>query len=157
MILDTCGLELMILLSQENGINGDDDIYVFNLHKSLMFLVSCKRQSLSINRETFHSSDNSSSQKINVVTLLRPIWAYPGTGGLGGVRVSNLFWNDLLWNDLPYSKGCMMFGCLEPSKIMFDFWYFLLAERHLTQFVRVPPRSKFGISDKLNFFSAKWG
>ena len=33
----------------------------------------------------------------------------------------------------------MKFGCLEPSKIMFDFWNVLLVERHLTQFVRVPP------------------
>ena len=126
MILDTCRLGLMILLSQVNGINGDDDIYVFKLHKSLMFLVSCKRQSLSINQETFHSSDNSSSQKINVVTLLRPIWAFPGTRELGGVRVSFLFGNDLLWNDLPYSKGCMMFGNLELSKIMFYFWFFFV-------------------------------
>ena len=70
MILDTCRLGLMILLSQVNGINGDDDIYVFKLHKSLMFLVSCKRQSLSINQETFHSSDNSSSHKINVVDVM---------------------------------------------------------------------------------------
>ena len=41
--------------------------------------------------------------------------------GLGGVGVSILFGNDLLWNDLSYSKGYMKFGCLEPSKIMFDF------------------------------------
>ena len=59
--------------------------------------------------------------------------------GLGGVRVPILFGNDLLWNDLPYSKGFMKFGCLEPSKIMFDFRNVLLVERCLTQFVRVPP------------------
>ena len=41
--------------------------------------------------------------------------------GLGGVRVPILFGNDLPRNDLPYSKGFMKFGCLEPSKIMFDF------------------------------------
>ena len=28
----------------------------------------------------------------------------------------------------------MNFGCLEPSKIMFDFWIFLYVERRLTQF-----------------------
>ena len=43
------------------------------------------------------------------------------TLGLGGVRVPNLFGNDLLWNNLPYIKGFMKIGCLEPSKIMFDF------------------------------------
>ena len=41
--------------------------------------------------------------------------------GLGGVRVPNPFGYDLLWNDFPYSRGLMKFGCLEPSKIMFDF------------------------------------
>ena len=40
--------------------------------------------------------------------------------GLGRVRVPILFGNDLLWNDLPHSKEFMKFGCLEPSKIMFD-------------------------------------
>ena len=55
--------------------------------------------------------------------------------GLGGIRVPILFGNDLLWNDLPYSKGYMKFGCLEPSKIMFDFWNIFLVERRVTQFV----------------------
>ena len=41
--------------------------------------------------------------------------------GLGGVRVPILFGNDLPMNDWPYSKGFMKFGCLEPSKMMFDF------------------------------------
>ena len=41
--------------------------------------------------------------------------------GLGGVGVPILFENDLLWNDLPYSKGFTKFGCLQPSKVMFDF------------------------------------
>ena len=41
--------------------------------------------------------------------------------GLGGVTVSILFGYDLLWNDSPYSKIYMKFGCLERSKIMFDF------------------------------------
>ena len=45
--------------------------------------------------------------------------------GLGGVMVPILFGNDLLWDDLPYSKGFMKFGCLEPSKVMFDFWNIL--------------------------------
>ena len=44
--------------------------------------------------------------------------------GLNGVRVPILFGNDFLWNDSPYSKGFMNFGCLEPSKIMFDFEFF---------------------------------
>ena len=42
-------------------------------------------------------------------------------------------------NNWPYLKGLMNFRCLEPSKIMLDFWIFLLVERHFTQFVRVPP------------------
>ena len=33
----------------------------------------------------------------------------------------------------------MKLGCLEASKIMFDFWIFLLLARLLAQFVRVPP------------------
>ena len=41
--------------------------------------------------------------------------------GLGRVRVPILFENDLPRSDLPYTKGFMKFGCLEPSKIMFDF------------------------------------
>ena len=40
---------------------------------------------------------------------------------LGGVRVPILVANDLPGHDLPYSKGFMKFGCLEPSKKMFDF------------------------------------
>ena len=32
---------------------------------------------------------------------------------------------DLLWNGLPFSKGIRNFGCLEPSKIMFDFDFFV--------------------------------
>ena len=40
-------------------------------------------------------------------------------------------------NHWPYSKGFIKFGYLGPSKIMFDFWIFLV-ERRLTQFVRVP-------------------
>ena len=36
-------------------------------------------------------------------------------------------------------KRFMMFRCLEPSKIMFDFWNLLMVGRRLTQFVRVPP------------------
>ena len=58
--------------------------------------------------------------------------------GLGGVRVPILFGNDLPMNDWPYSKGFMKFGCLEPSKSMFDFWIFLLIERRLSKFVRAP-------------------
>ena len=58
--------------------------------------------------------------------------------GLGGVRVPILFGNNLLWNDLPHSKW-YKFGCLEPSKIIFDFWNVLLVKRHLTKFVSVPP------------------
>ena len=54
---------------------------------------------------------------------INPIWVYLNTGnilGLSGVRVPILFGNDLPLNDWPYSKGFMKFGCLEPSKIMFD-------------------------------------
>ena len=45
--------------------------------------------------------------------------------GFGGVRDPILVGNDLMWNNLPYLKGFMKFGCLEPSKIMFDFLYIL--------------------------------
>ena len=48
------------------------------------------------------------------------ITTYRGLG-LGGVRVPILFGNGLLLNDLPYSKGFIKFGCLEPSKVMFEF------------------------------------
>ena len=58
--------------------------------------------------------------------------------GVGWVRVPILFGNDLPMNDWPYSKGFMKFGCLEPSKSMFDFWIFLLIERRLSKFVRAP-------------------
>ena len=71
--------------------------------------------------------------------------------GLGGVRVPILFGNDLPMNDLPYSKGFVKFGCLEPSKIMIDFWNCLMVERRVTQFVRLTKGSAvwhFGISDE---------
>ena len=41
------------------------------------------------------------------------------------VGVPILFGNDLSGSDLQYSKGFVMFGCPEPSKVMFDFWNFL--------------------------------
>ena len=72
-----------------------------------------------------------------MLTLFAPTYLSISRNRLGGVRFSNLFGNDLLWNDLPYSKGCMMFGCLEPSKIMFDILIFLYVQRRLTQFLKV--------------------
>ena len=72
--------------------------------------------------------------------------------GLGGVRVPILFGNDFLWNDLPYSKGLMNFGFLEPSNIMFDFWFFLV-ERHLAQFVRVPPNEIWAFLTNFIFYA----
>ena len=45
--------------------------------------------------------------------------------GLGGVRASILFVNDLLWDDVPFSKGFMKFGCLEPPKKCFIFEIFV--------------------------------
>ena len=55
------------------------------------------------------------------LTLLGPAYLSISNNnlGLGGVRVSIIFGNDLLWNDVPYSKGFMKFKCLEPLKIMF--------------------------------------
>ena len=56
------------------------------------------------------------------LTLLGPAYlSVSKDRGLVGVRVSILCGNALLWIDLPNSKGFMKFGCLEPSKIMFDF------------------------------------
>ena len=70
-----------------------------------------------------------------------------------GVEVPILFGNDLLWNGLPYWKGFMKSGCLEPSKIMFDFWNVLLVERRLTQFVWVPPYKISVILTNFIFFA----
>ena len=60
--------------------------------------------------------------------------------------------NDLPINDWPYSKGLIKIGCLEPSKIMFNFLFFLLVARRLAQSVRVPPLWNLVISDELYFF-----
>ena len=71
--------------------------------------------------------------------------------GLGGVSVPILFGIDLLWNDLPFSKEFRKFGCLQPSKIMFEFWNFWLAQDAFD-----PVCNEYlwnsGISDELFFF-----
>ena len=54
-------------------------------------------------------------------------------------------------SDLLYSKEFMNFGCLAPSKIMFDFLIFFVGREAFDPVSKGPAFRNFGIYDELYF------